>query len=75
MNTTTATLPQPGSLVDDVMVAAAFLAAHADDLIDPDLHDGRWIAPAQRRTAELIQARAQRLFAHAAHLARQEHTP
>jgi hypothetical protein len=70
--TTTTTLPVPGSLADDVLVAAAFLAAHADDLIDPDLHNGRWIAPAQRRTAELLQARAQRLFAH---LARQEHTP
>lgn len=72
MTPTTATLPQPGSLVDDVMVAAAFLALRADDLVDPDTKP---VTATARRTADLLQERSQRLFAYAADLARAEGAP
>lgn len=67
MTTTAPTLPQPGTLVVDVIVAAAFLSAHADDLLDRDL--------AEPAAARLLHERAQRLFTYAADLARAEGAP
>lgn len=66
-------LPQPGSLADDVMVAAAFLDAHADELAG--LTGDTPVTASERGSyaaAATFRARSVRLFAHARDLARTE---
>lgn len=66
-------LPEPGSLADDVMVAAAFLQGEADRFAA--LVGDTPVTPGDRSNlaaAAAFRRRSERLFAHARDLARAE---